>query len=63
MQPYQERVLIEKSELETKINSLSEFLSTVAFKKLDNENKHLLLVQLKAMYEYLVVLINRILLF
>lgn len=63
MQPYQERILIEKTELENKVKLLSEYINTKAFNKLNYENKHLLLVQLKAMYQYLHALISRILLF
>lgn len=61
MQPYQERVVSEKSELEAKITKLREFLAEP--QDITNENTVLLEVQLAHMANYATVLARRIELF
>lgn len=60
MQPHQQRVLDEKSELDIKIHKLVQFLSTDLFMNLDEENSVLLQQQLNFMVKYSEVLSNRI---
>lgn len=61
--PYQQRVIEEKGDLDSKISKLSAYTESKEFRKLDYENQLLLYKQLLIMYKYRVVLIDRILLF
>jgi hypothetical protein len=60
MQEFQERVIIEKSELDQKISKLSEFMVTDLFKGLDEEEKGRMVAQLTHMTRYSQVLKERI---
>ena len=62
MEAYQERVVDEKSELDKKINTLTAFQRSEAFKTIDYDKTALLHRQLKAMVEYSNILNERILL-
>ena len=61
--PYQQRVLEEKDDLDSKISKLTTYTESEGFRKLDYGNQLLLYKQLLIMYKYRVVLIDRILLF
>lgn len=64
MQDYQQRVIAERDELETRIFRLRLFLEhSDAFKALDIQNQGLLNSQLEAMEEYSSILTQRIELF
>lgn len=63
MQPYQQRVVDEKAELDTKITALNNFIPTQNFTSLDSDNKTLLVTQLNTMREYSNILADRISLF
>lgn len=63
MQPYQQRVVDEKAELDIKITALNKFIPTQNFSSLDSDNRTLLVAQLNAMLEYSDILTDRISLF
>ncbi|WP_337918720.1 crAss001_48 related protein [Vibrio cholerae] len=52
MEPHQQRVVEEKKELDSKIEKLNTFIDGQVFKKLDNEDKKLLIKQLHEMKAY-----------
>lgn len=60
MSNYKERVVIEKDELNTKINDLVGFMHSDEFVALDSVNQGLLMVQHVAMQNYIDVLRRRI---
>lgn len=60
MQPHQERVVTESNDLRTKLDKLSEFIAGDVFKKLDMEDRDLLVEQRVFMNSYLDVLRQRI---
>lgn len=63
MEAYQQRVIDEKTELNTKFEALNKFLNTEPFDKLSSENQELLYTQTEIMHEYLEILEERIKLF
>jgi len=63
MQPYQERVVQEKQELEEKITNLEAFIGTDTFDGLPAQDQILLSLQYHIMVEYAKVLRRRIALF
>lgn len=63
MSPHQERVILEKNELDAKISSLSRFTGTDIFLTLSTIDKSLLFKQLAVMHRYSLVLKMRINLF
>lgn len=60
LQPFQERVVTEKKELDEKIEKLLAFTKTEAFASLPNSEQSLLGRQSEAMVQYSVVLGARI---
>jgi len=60
MQPYQERVVTEKNELDEKLSKLKAFTRTDAFAKIDSDEAALLMIQLGAMQLYSNTLGDRI---
>lgn len=52
LQPDQQSVVDEKNDLDIKLNSLSEFVSSSIFKSLDELDKDLLIDQLNHMVRY-----------
>ena len=60
MKPYQERVVIEKKELDEKLEKLEAFFQTETFEKLDDQEKWRLAKQRTAMGQYSMVLSERI---
>jgi hypothetical protein len=60
MQPHQERVVAESNELRTKLDKLSEFIGGDVFKKLDLEDRDLLVAQRVFMDAYFGILRQRI---
>lgn len=63
LKPYQDRVVNEKQELDTKIQALSDFMSGDATRNLHIDELSLLAAQLYVMREYSSILGNRILRF
>lgn len=63
MQPHQQRVVDEKSELDSKLQKLESFLGGPIFQSLSNEERVLLVEQSEAMKVYLDILARRIALF
>ncbi|QQV91678.1 hypothetical protein OXC43_gp87 [Klebsiella phage vB_KpP_FBKp27] len=60
MQPHEQRVVDEQSELEGKLHKLSEFTKTSTFELLATEDKTLLRMQLEVMRTYSSILGLRI---
>lgn len=60
MQPYQQRVVEEKSELDKKIKALNTFIMTTNFSTLDPKEQDRLLGQVSAMEIYTAILGERI---
>lgn len=61
LQPYQQRVIDEKAELEKKAKALSEFIGTnPLFEKLDTIDQELMRAQCELMWQYFTVLEKRI---
>lgn len=60
VQPHQERVLIERTQLQNKLVKLSDFSHSAAFATLDPVDQYLLSAQHRHMCEYLMVLELRI---
>ena len=60
MEPFQERVVTEKDELEEKIGKLHSFFTTSTFAELDPAEQDRLNEQLKAMETYAALLGQRI---
>lgn len=61
LQPYQQRVIDEKAELEKKAKALSEFIGTnPLFEKLDSTDQELMRSQCEVMWEYIEILAKRI---
>lgn len=60
MLPYQQRVVEEKQELDTRIEKLMAFMTTNVFDGLDNGEKSRLRIQLAAMQTYGTALGERI---
>lgn len=62
MQPHQQRVIDEKTELDTKIQALIKFINgdNPVFKSLDNEEQDRLVDQLEIMSDYSDILAERI---
>jgi hypothetical protein len=58
--PHQERVLVERAELDARIGKLREFTMTEKFIALEDEEKILLLEQLNVMLQYSALLAARI---
>lgn len=63
MEPYQERVVAEKAELDERINKLCEFLASNMFNKMPMKERNLLIQQHQAMLVYSFVLRERIIAF
>jgi hypothetical protein len=63
IQPYQQRVIDEKKELDEKISKLKEFFKTDLYSNLTKKERVLLSTQCHFMSEYSIVLANRIRLF
>lgn len=60
MRAYQERVITEQAELHTKVEKLSEFISTDVFSGLGHDEQQRLTEQLHHMKKYDEVLVRRI---
>ena len=60
LQPYQQRVVDEATELTEKVDKLQKFIQSYNFNRLDTSNKELLNTQSHHMTEYLSVLRKRI---
>lgn len=60
MEPYQERVVEEKKELDVKLRALDDFLESETFDGLDNAQQYLLRKQSQHMESYSHVLGERI---
>jgi hypothetical protein len=60
MQPFQQRVVDEKRELDKKLDSLHEFLGTSLYKALSNAEQHRMARQHNAMCMYSGILAERI---
>lgn len=60
LQPYQERVVTEKTELDTKLKGLTDFIEGEKFPALDNAEKARLIAQKLVMEEYSGILGERI---
>lgn len=61
LQPHQQRVVDEKTELDEKLSKLDQFIAeSPIFKKLESEDRMLLEEQFRAMTEYSNILYNRI---
>lgn len=60
MQPHEERVVTEKTELDSKIAKLTDFLKSDVFSRLDDNEKLLLRLQASAMVMYSAILETRI---
>lgn len=60
MEPFQERVVEEHDELDTKIGKLTEFLESDQFDTVDPEEQHRLVQQLYVMELYLDILTQRV---
>lgn len=60
MKDYQERVVVEKAELDKKINQLSSFVVTTLYNELEGMERIRLINQLDAMHTYSNVLNERI---
>lgn len=63
MEPYQQRVIDEKKDLDHKAAKLAEFISTEAFQHVDKDEKVRLHAQLIAMVAYSEILGERIAVF
>lgn len=63
MPEYQQRVIGEKIELDTKINALKTFRGSEQFKAIDKDEQGRLIDQLQTMKEYSQILAERILCF
>lgn len=63
MEDYQARVILEKKDLDEKIERLETFTFTETFKKLDGEEKDRMLRQLAVMKSYSSILRERIVAF
>lgn len=60
MKPHQERVVIEKKELDEKLRKLHDFLTGELIQSLPDEDQLLLKQQYKVMKEYSTILSDRI---
>ncbi len=61
MKPYQQRVIDEKSDLESRIDKLSTFIESDVFVfEVDQEQQDLLLIQLSTMRSYNLILDLRV---
>lgn len=60
MAPHEQRVVAEYDELFEKANKLGDFIGNDIYDKLDEEDQKLLLDQLSAMTEYILILEKRI---
>lgn len=60
IEPHVERMIVEKAELEEKLNKLSDFRNSAIFALLDPLPKGLLEIQFRAMQTYLECLDKRI---
>lgn len=60
MKPFQQRVVTEKAELDSKLIALKKFLDTPLFEKLDENEKSRLMEQSAVMGEYSEILGARI---
>lgn len=60
MQPYQQRVVDEHDELNTKVGKLTDFLESDQFDTVDPEEQHRLVQQLFVMELYLDILTQRV---
>jgi hypothetical protein len=63
LKPFQQRVVDEKTELDSKLSKLKEFIASKAFVELDGVDKNLLEKQSFTMREYSIILGERIKLF
>ena len=63
MQPHQQRVVDEKSELAEKLTKLKAFIGGVIYESLPSEERARLVLQANAMKDYLDILNERILAF
>ena len=61
LEPYQERIIEEKQELDLKITKLKTFMSDIRYSKLSLVERHYMLLQSKAMEIYAYILWVRIL--
>ena len=60
MQEFQQRVIEEKKELDSKLNKLKDFMHSEQYAQLDSTNQGLLMVQQVAMENYSDALARRI---
>ena len=60
MKPHQERVVVEKAELDAKCDKLRTFITGDVFKTLDDDEQNRLTRQLEVMTEYSQILEDRI---
>lgn len=60
MEPYQERVIVERVELDDKLSRLRAFMTTESFRGLSQESRDRLVRQERVMTEYSAILKERI---
>lgn len=60
MEAYQQRVVDEKSELDTKITALETFIESDKFEDIDGDEQDRLIEQLDLMQQYSTILADRI---
>ena len=60
MEGYQDRVVVEKDELDERIEKLTNFIQSVKFQSIPEEEQELLTRQLEVMREYSSILEERI---
>ena len=60
LQPYQQRVVQERDELQEKVGKLAEFVRSPGFADVATNDRTLLLEQYQAMTEYVIILSRRI---
>ena len=60
LQPWQQRLIDEKNELDERVTKLSIFVESPAFKEVDRDEQRRLRIQLELMLELQVVLLARI---
>ena len=60
LQPWQQRVIDEKNELDNRIINLNWFIESSAFNKIDRDEQRRLRIQLELMFELQAVLLARI---
>lgn len=60
MEPFQQRVIDEKAELDAKIDALESFMTTKVFRELDRAEQRRLFIQSSVMDAYSAILYDRI---